>query len=783
MTPTSPRTLLEALIQKLRGCNIHGDAEEPPVAILWTDPRSEWKPLIPLLRQQLPELLCLGDYDPEHQQGPALWLRCIVDGSLPIAEAAAGRPAVIYLPGISRQELRAGEGCPWTLEPLIELMFRGCLWLQRNGRDWTLAAFLGSSDALGLDLAGDQATKAALSRALAEVATVSLDQLRGKRLEADDFDALLAHDPTRDLLQWLAAPQAFQQRCGGERWSALSAIWKKELKFDPAKDGELDAAERLVKSKGAWSKVWQRFADNPTAFPGIAELLRRAAPAATNQGDLLAGASDDSRWPHRNDARELEVQDALKGLAAMSHAEACRTVRDLENQHRERRNWIWAQLGLSPLALLLEPLGLLAQRADQPLVGNTPEDFIALYTSAGWEADLSAWQAIAIAAPAQEEVVRKVVAALLRPWLDSSASRFQQAVANCNLPAPVNQDIISADPGEVLLFADGLRYDVARQLQKELEVMGITGSLTTRWAGLPSVTATAKPAITPLIADIQGQALPEDFAPAFSSGKPTSAAELRKALTALGYTVLSDGDLNLPASADARGWLETGDLDHRGHQLQNDLPRQIQPEIARLAQRIQSLLAAGWCSIKVVTDHGWLFCPDGLPSAELPKHLTASKWARCAAIKGESRVPVPTAAWSWNPSEQFATPNGAACFNTGGSYSYAHGGISLQECLTPVLVVSNGASSLPAAVITEISWKGLRCNVEVSGATAGMQADLRRDAAGGPSVATTAKPIDAGGARLLVEDDELEGVRVVAVLLSPDGRVIAQRRTRVGGDQ
>ena len=50
------------------------------------------------------------------------------------------------------------------------------------------------------------------------------------------------------------------------------------------------------------------------------------------------------------------------------------------------------------------------------------------------------------------------------------------------------------------------------------------------------------------------------------------------------------------------------------------------------------------------------------------------------------------------------------------------------------------------------------------------------------SVATTAKPIDDGGARLLVEDDELEGAVVVAVLLSPDGRVIAQRRTVVGGE-
>jgi len=45
---TTPCILLEALIQKLPGCNVHGDAEKVPVAILWTNPRSEWKPLISL---------------------------------------------------------------------------------------------------------------------------------------------------------------------------------------------------------------------------------------------------------------------------------------------------------------------------------------------------------------------------------------------------------------------------------------------------------------------------------------------------------------------------------------------------------------------------------------------------------------------------------------------------------------------------------------------------------------------------------------------------------------
>jgi hypothetical protein len=776
------KTLQEVLIEKLRGCNVCGDAEVAPVAILWTDPKREWLTLMPQLRSVLPELISLGDYDTEQAQGPSLWLRCMVDRSLADPAIPATQPPILYLPGVSRQDLRAGEGCPWEWEPLIELMFRGTLWLQRNGRDWTLAAFLNSADALGLDVAGDQATKVAMVRALPELATHPLAQLRGTRLEEKDFNALLIDDPIRDILRWMVDPAGFQRSRSSEQWNALVSLWKQDFKFDPAKDSELTAAEWLATGKSEWEKVWRRFEEQPAAYPGLVDLLRRAAPS-TDQGDLLSsGDSSTSRWPHRNDAMEQEVQEVLKALPSRPHAQACKAVRELETTHGQRRQWIWAQLGLCPMAELLAPLGLLAKRVDQPLVGATPDEFVEPYTISGWETDLAAWQAVAQARPEHEAMVRAAVAVLLQPWLDETAERFQAAVQSHGLPTPADQPPIEAPPGGCLLFADGLRYDVARQLQRRLEEMGITGSLTTRWAGLPTVTATAKPAITPVIDQIQGQGLPEDFAPSFRNGKATSAAELRKAMDAEGYGVLSDGDLDLLPSPEAKGWLEIGDLDHRGHQLQDQLPSVIGPEIERLALRIQALLAAGWSSVQIVTDHGWLYCPGGLPSAELPKHLTASKWARCAAIKGESQVPVPTAAWSWNPSEQFATPNGAACFNTGGSYAYAHGGISLQECLTPVLVVSGGAGGAPAAAITEISWKGLRCNLEVSGATAGLKADLRRDAAGGPSVATTAKPIDDGGARLLVEDDELEGAVVVAVLISPEGRVVAQRRTVVGGE-
>ncbi|PZV04578.1 MAG: BREX-1 system phosphatase PglZ type B [Cyanobium sp.] len=777
-----PRTLLEALIQKLRGCNVCSDAEVAPVAILWTDPKREWLPLIPQLRSALPELISLGTYDAEQLQGPSLWLRCIVDRTLAEPPIPEGQIPILYLPGVSRQDLRAGEGCPWAWEPLIELMFLGTLWLQRNGRDWTLQAFLGSPDALGLDVASDQDTKLAMARALTELAMQPLAQLRGTRLEAKDFDAMLVDDPIRDLLRWMVDPSGFQQSRNIDQWNALVSVWKKDYKFDPSKDSELTAAERLATGKPEWEKVWRRFDDQPAAYPGLVDLLRRAAPP-TNQVDLLGSSSDPStsRWPHRNDAMEQEVQEALKALPKQPHAQACKAVRDLEASHGQRRQWIWAQLGLSPMAELLAPLGLLAQRADQPLVGTTPADFIAPYTESGCEADLAAWQAVAQARPEHEAMVLAAVAALLEPWLDDTAKRFQAAVQSHGLPIPVDQPAIAAPPGGCLLFADGLRYDVARQLQKRLEEMGITGGLTTRWAALPTVTATAKPAITPLIHLIQGQALPEDFAPSFRNGKATSAAELRKALEAEGYVVLADGALDLPTSAAAKGWLEIGDLDHRGHQLQDQLPSVIGPEIERLALRIQALLAAGWNSVQIVTDHGWLYCPGGLPSAQLPKHLTASKWARCAVIKGDSQVPVPTAAWSWNASAHFATPAGAACFNTGSTNSYAHGGISLQECLTPVLNVSGGSSVVAAASISAITWKGMRCYVEVAGGAEGLKADLRQGSPGGTSVANP-KPIEDGSARLLVEDEELEGVALVMVLLGHEGRLIAQRQTRVGED-
>ena len=80
-------------------------------------------------------------------------------------------------------------------------------------------------------------------------------------------------------------------------------------------------------------------------------------------------------------------------------------------------------------------------------------------------------------------------------------------------------------------------------------------------------------------------------------------------------------------------------------------------------------------------------------------------------------------------------------------------------------------------------WRGLRCRVEVAGAAATWQIDLRTVVGDATSSLTGTHPVENGKASLLVTDDGKIGVPAVAVLLTPDGQVIAKRSTLVGGEE
>ena len=112
--------------------------------------------------------------------------------------------------------------------------------------------------------------------------------------------------------------------------------------FDPEKEGVLVAAERLGKRLEPWDAIWSRFVESPASYPQLVDLLRRAKPS-----DLLEDQS--SSWPQNNEAQEGELRKGLAALGVKAPADATAEIRELEEIHGPRRDWVWSKLGQAPL--------------------------------------------------------------------------------------------------------------------------------------------------------------------------------------------------------------------------------------------------------------------------------------------------------------------------------------------------------------------------------------------------------------------------------------------------
>ncbi|HUU17851.1 MAG TPA: BREX-1 system phosphatase PglZ type B [Sedimentisphaerales bacterium] len=787
MTTTSqkPNTLLEAVRASLEHAARYNPGDVvAPAAVLWTDADGQWRPVVEQLRGLMPELLTLGDYDPAMRTGPAIWLRCVIEPAVradkfPDLAWPADTVPVIYMPGVSRQTLRAVEECPDPLKPLVELQYRGTVWTQKNSKDWTVRAFLVNDDeGLGLDVAEDKLTLQAMQGSLSQLAVTSVARLAEKRLEAEDFDKLMIGDTPRDLLLWLGDPEGTRGQWDEGTWSAFRNRCRQDYGFDPEADGEIVGGEKLGQREDAWFGVWERFAESPALYPGIPDLLRRAKPKGLF-------AFDKEPWPDENDSLEKALRAALLDVGSMKPAEARQRLEQLEAEHGQRRGWVWVRLGMCPLANALGHLAVLAKRTAATLGGDSADAMAKLYAGGGYLADDAAIRALACVKTAEDtKSVQAALRCMYLPWLEDTARHFQQCLAVKVLPTVAQQEGIEAEVCECILFVDGLRFDISQRLaamagERQLEVFSAW-----RWAALPTVTATAKPAVSPVAGKLRGGRLEADFCPDMTeSNERLNTDRFRKLLSAAGFQVLGPAETGDPGAKNARGWAEYGEFDKLGHDLQAKLASRIEDQLELLLERVQGLLEAGWKRVRMVTDHGWLLVPGGMPKVQLPKYLAESRWSRCASVKDSSHVEVPVAGWSWNPQEHFACAPGGHCFVAG--QEYAHGGTSLQECLVPVLSLTSASAPVGVVVtVREVQWVGLRCRVAVEPAVKGLLADLRTKPNVTNSSVTEPKAVDADGkTSLLVADDSLEGTVVSLVILDASGRVVCKEATTIGGDE
>ena len=170
-----------------------------------------------------------------------------------------------------------------------------------------------------------------------------------------------------------------------------------------------------------------------------------------------------------------------------------------------------------------------------------------------------------------------------------------------------------------------------------------------------------------------------------------------------------------------------------------------------------------------------------MPKVELPAYLAATRWSRCAVVKGASSTEVPTYPWFWNSHVRIASPPGIGAFVAG--TEYAHGGVSVQECVVPEIVVERGEEAVRAR-IAGTAWRGMRLKVTVDANVAGVRVDLRLNwKQASSSIAATAKAVDADGeVNLAVADDAHEGAAATVTLLDAGGNVLDYKPTTVGGD-
>lgn len=775
-TPTIDAALSAALLSSAKG-NSHTAAAA--AAVLWPDKEGQWQAVMPALKKLMPSLCELGAYTPDERRGPAVWLKCAIAGTLPDLKID-GVP-VVYLPGVSRAELRAIESCSRDLQPLAELQYRGVFWSQVNAKDWTVSAFLASKNGgLGLDVAQDKATQEALAQALTAGVLLerSIDELKGRQINAEWLLSLLAPNPTRDLLAWLNAPQVTQKEWTGVRWDVFCKRAKADFGFDPVSDGPLVAAEKLARREGKWAAVAELYRDSYTSFPEVLPLLRTVQPP---QLGLFPDLEQLAGYPQVNEEGEASLRYALSACAPMDASQARAAILAADKEHGGRRGWLWARMGQAPLASALGHLARLAEFSVAAPIGTSAAELAASYQQAGWRVDDAATQAMgSVHTKADSDAVGAAVRAVYLPWLEEAARRLQDVVKKAGglPPLPGAPEVSANENGTCTVFVDGLRYDIAHRLQFKLDGFGAS-KLSARWTSMPSVTASGKAWCSPVAGLVTGTAEDTEFEPRVAAdGKPLSTHNFRKLLKDNGVQPL---DKHEAGDSGGRGWTEAGDLDHYGHEHGIRLARDVDAQLAQVVERVQELRSAGWRKIRIVTDHGWLLVPGGLPKTELLKHQAVTRWGRCAVLKETAHGTPLTFGWDWCKDVQVAYAPEVSSFIAGADY--AHGGLSLQECLVPVLELEVAVPSASAQVtIKAVTWKGLRCVVEVDTEAVGLTVDVRtKPALVTSSMVATVKPVEGGKASVAVADADNMGAAAVVVVLAADGQVLQKQATTVGG--
>jgi hypothetical protein len=766
-------SLFDKLLENLRKASQHNSqAMVSPEVVLWPDPDRQWESVIAVLQDRLPALLVLGAYQPEKRQGPAIWLKCAVARTISDASWPQAETPIIYMPGFSKNDLKALVFGAMELQPLAEYVYTGAIFCQANGREWTILALMENQQVgMGLKVTQDSATRAMLTKALPAIFTDTAIIYPDNQVNAKFLQQLLFPDDARAMLQWICRGNQYIQSLTDEQTSIFREISRSRYGIELDEKNIKAIVEQLGARRGHWQQVWQHFEDVPAKYPELPKLLRFSKP-----DDIAAGNAPEDSWPQINESLENQLRAELEVIAAMQIDKAIKRLEALETEHGKRRNWVWATLDEAALARALPHLLDMAKLACQPYATQALGQMQEYYINTGYKVDQAMrWSLAAVKKGADKKVIEAVIRAFYLPWLSNLTNKFQELVKLS--PAVFNDQSYSEGPEQYLLFVDALRYELAMEFYDRLAKKYVEVGILSGWSAIPSLTPTAKPAISPLKDSVAENSEIKDFRPSLKSGGDLTTAKFRIELQQKGVVfVHSPADIQ-PGKIH---WQEIGDIDEKGHTEKSGIVRRVDELFEQVEESLSLAFNAGIKEIRIVTDHGWLLMPGGLPKENLNQDLTDTRWGRCALIKEGAGTDLLQLPWRWNPAIYLAFAPGISFFKN--NEEYAHGGLSIQECLVPVLRVKSKHNAAELAKIKDIRWTNLSCKIGCINTPDGYQVDIRTDyREQATSIVLNKGRVVRDNKITLMADDSVEGKAVVIVLLNEQG-IILDKKTSVAGE-
>jgi hypothetical protein len=744
-----------------------------PEVILWLDPDNQWGDVMPVLQSALPQLLILGNYDPLSKTGPAIWLKCMIARLLPEADWDAEVIPIVYLPNVAKSDLKNVENAVFNFQPLLEYQYTGTLFLQENGREWSILAFVENPlSGLGIKVAKDTATKDALKKTLSTIFR-DKDVFSGKNfIDADYLNHQLFPNIMPTLLKWLCKGDTYLQTLDAGKREVFTHLCKSQYDFEPDTKNIKAIVEKLGAQKNAWKYVWQFYATAPHKYAEIEALLRMSKP--TDLGTGIFALPDES-WPQVNEQKETTLGAALEKAAKLEATKALSVLNVLETEHAIRRHWVWRELGKSPLAEALQDLVVMASKSRESYASASIDDLKNYYITEGYRIDQAMRQALAVVKTDKDKtLIKGIIHLFYQPWLETLTNKFQKLVeADATI---FTSQTAREETESYVLFVDAFRYELAEAFKDRLVENKYKVELENSWSAIPSLTPTAKPNVSPIATLVSTQSKITEFRPQLENGKDLLTPVFRDALKTKDYKlVMQPSDIQ----SDGKHWQEIGDIDTKGHEEQADMVRRVEELFGQVQEALDNAFAKGIKRIKIVTDHGWLLLPGGLPKTQLNVGLTETRWGRCALIKEGAKTNLLHLPWRWDPSVFIAYAPSISFFKA--NEEYAHGGISIHECLVPTMYIENPNASTVEATIKGVNWVNLKCTILTHQAPDGYAIDIRTKYNDEKtSIVLLKKQLKDNKITLMV-DDAADAQAATIVLLDENERIINKQATTVGG--